>query len=197
MWTDYPIRSITGLSKFYYLAQFAFWLQQIVVIHVEEKRKDHYQMLTHHFITSLLMFGSWGCYQTRVGNVILCLMDVVDLFLPVRSGHTNLLCVSMPSAQSLTFGFHRWPRCSSMPATTHCATMHLASLSLAGSPRDTFSTLQSAGRFTRTCHTSLVMRAGMLRMAREYLMVETRSCRTCSTPTVKTTAQFASTRTPA
>lgn len=83
VWSDFPTRSMTGLFKWYYLVQFAFWLQQIVVVNIEERRKDHWQMFTHHIITCALMFGSYGYYQTKVGNTILCLMDVVDLVLPV------------------------------------------------------------------------------------------------------------------
>ena len=74
---------MTGLFKLYYLAQFGFWLQQILVINIEERRKDHWQMFTHHIITCLLLIGSYGYYQTKVGIVILCLMDVVDLVFPV------------------------------------------------------------------------------------------------------------------
>lgn len=83
LWSEFPTRSMTGLFKWYYLTQFAFWLQQIVVVNIEEKRKDHWQMFTHHIITCALMFSSYGYYQTKVGNTILGLMDVVDLVLPV------------------------------------------------------------------------------------------------------------------
>lgn len=69
--------------KGYLLAQWAFWVQQVLVIHIEERRKDHWQMLTHHFITLTLISASYFYHQTRVGNLILVLMDVVDLFLPV------------------------------------------------------------------------------------------------------------------
>lgn len=75
---------MTGTMKFYYLAQFAFWLQQIVVVNIEERRKDHWQMFTHHIVTCALILLSFGYNQTRVGNVILVIMDVVDLTLPVR-----------------------------------------------------------------------------------------------------------------
>lgn len=83
LWTNFPDRAMTGLFKWYYLAQFAFWLQQIMVVHIEERRKDHWQMFTHHIITCALIFGSYGNYQTKAGNTILCLMDVVDLVFPV------------------------------------------------------------------------------------------------------------------
>ena len=69
--------------KAYMLAQLAFWLQQILVINIEERRKDHWQMFTHHIITICLIYASYRYGHTRVGNLILVLMDVVDLFLPV------------------------------------------------------------------------------------------------------------------
>lgn len=83
LWKDWPVREMSGLSKWYYLVQFAFWLQQIVVVNIEERRKDHWQMFTHHIITCVLIFASYGYHQTKVGTLILCLMDVVDLFLPL------------------------------------------------------------------------------------------------------------------
>jgi very-long-chain ceramide synthase len=83
LWHHWPMREMDGLAKWYYLVQFAFWLQQIVVVNIEERRKDHWQMFTHHIITCTLVFTSYGYHQTRVGTLILCLMDVVDLFLPL------------------------------------------------------------------------------------------------------------------
>lgn len=83
LWSDWPNREIEGLMKGYILAQLAFWLQQILVIHIEERRKDHFQMLTHHIITIVLMFSSYRFRHTRVANLILILMDIGDLTLAV------------------------------------------------------------------------------------------------------------------
>ena len=84
LWTGFPKLYVDASMKLYYLSQFAFWAQQILVIHLEEKRKDHYQMLTHHFVTVALMSTSYGYRQWRVGNAVLVCMDVVDLIFPVR-----------------------------------------------------------------------------------------------------------------
>lgn len=85
MWKGWPFREITGLSKFYYLAQSAFWVAQILVVNIEEKRKDYAEMFTHHIFTIALLFLSYGFYHTRVGIVILCTMDLVDIVLPVST----------------------------------------------------------------------------------------------------------------
>ncbi|KAH8886467.1 longevity assurance proteins LAG1/LAC1 [Thozetella sp. PMI_491] len=83
LWTNWPSREVTGIMKSYMLAQLAFWLQQILVINIEERRNDHWQMFTHHIVTISLIYGSYRYHYTRVGNLILVLMDVVDLFFPL------------------------------------------------------------------------------------------------------------------
>lgn len=83
MWQHWPARELAASTKYYYLVEFAFWLQQLVVVNIEERRKDHLQMFTHHVITCSLILTSYCYHFTPVGNVILCLMDVVDLFLPL------------------------------------------------------------------------------------------------------------------
>lgn len=84
MWADFPITMIEGKFKYYYIVQFACWLHQLFIVNIEERRKDHWQMFTHHIFTSALLLTSYGCYMMRVGNVFLCIMDVVDILLPVR-----------------------------------------------------------------------------------------------------------------
>lgn len=87
LWTDWPQRELHGLMKGYMLGQWSFWIQQVLVINIEDRRKDHWQMLTHHLVTIALICASYAYHQTRVGNLILVIMDVVDLILPVS--HTK------------------------------------------------------------------------------------------------------------
>lgn len=81
---------MSGTFKCYYLLQLAFWVQQILVVHIEARRKDHAQMLTHHIITCTIMSVAYVYRYTRVANVVLCLMDVVDLVFSVRPRHQLL-----------------------------------------------------------------------------------------------------------
>ncbi|KAL3450887.1 TLC domain-containing protein [Aspergillus insuetus] len=83
MFTDWPTRELSGLTKFYILGQWAFWLQQLIIVNIEERRKDHWQMVAHHLVTILLIYTSYTLHLTRVANVILVLMDVVDIFFPL------------------------------------------------------------------------------------------------------------------
>lgn len=93
MWTDWPDREMDGVAKWYYLVQFALWLQQILVVNIEERRKDYAQMFSHHIITCALILGSYGYHTTRVGNTILCLFDLVDIILPVSRMYSVLGCM--------------------------------------------------------------------------------------------------------
>lgn len=81
LYIGWPHEKMTFWFKSYYLIQMSCWLQQIIVLNIEKKRKDYLQMFSHHIITCLLVIGSYYYYFTRIGHVILVLMDVVDIFL--------------------------------------------------------------------------------------------------------------------
>ena len=82
LWINYPHMPLALPIKLYYLVQFSFYLHQLFVLHAEARRKDHYQMLYHHFITIGLLLMSYIYGYTRVGCVVLVLMDTVDVFFP-------------------------------------------------------------------------------------------------------------------
>ncbi|KAK5170283.1 Sphingosine N-acyltransferase lag1 [Saxophila tyrrhenica] len=82
LWTGFPRLLVHSSMKLYYLSQLAFWIKEILVVHLEEKRKDHYQMLTHHLVTVALMATSYGYRQWRVGNAVLVAMDIVEIIFP-------------------------------------------------------------------------------------------------------------------
>ncbi|KAF5013693.1 hypothetical protein FDECE_317 [Fusarium decemcellulare] len=79
LWTNWPNREITGPMKGYMLAQLAFWLHQMIVINIEKRRKDHWQMFSHHVVTIGLIYCSYRYGHTRVGHVVLILMDANDV----------------------------------------------------------------------------------------------------------------------
>lgn len=83
LWTDWPTREISGTMKFYFLTQWAFWLQQLLVVHIEKQRKDYWMMIVHHVVTIGLVAAAYSYHFTRVGNLILIIMDVVDIIFPV------------------------------------------------------------------------------------------------------------------
>lgn len=88
VWQGYPHTPVAGPIKLYYLIQTGFYFHQILILHAEARRKDHYQMLLHHIITIVLMILSFIYNFTRVGCLIIVLMDYCDIWLPV-SLHTD------------------------------------------------------------------------------------------------------------
>jgi hypothetical protein len=104
MWTNWPAREMTPQMKWYLLMQLSFWIQQIFIVNIEERRKDHYQMLTHHLITSTLLGSAYIYRFYNVSNVVLCLMDIVDFLLPVSEptlNHGRLSDERYPDRQDL------------------------------------------------------------------------------------------------
>lgn len=96
LWVGWPHHRFSPQFKAYYLIQLACWLSQIYVVNVEEKRKDYYQMFTHHLVTVALVGGSYYYYYMRIGHVILVLMDVGDVLLStakmLKYAGYNTLC---------------------------------------------------------------------------------------------------------
>ncbi|THH13281.1 hypothetical protein EW146_g6914 [Bondarzewia mesenterica] len=80
-WQNYPHIPIPGPVKFYYLLQLAFYVHAVLVINAEARRKDHWQMMTHHVITIALVVASYAYNLTRVGCLIMVIMDWCDIFL--------------------------------------------------------------------------------------------------------------------
>ncbi|KAF2857669.1 longevity assurance proteins LAG1/LAC1 [Piedraia hortae CBS 480.64] len=102
IWTGYPRLYMSQGVKLYYLSQFAFWIQQFAVLHIESRRKDHMQMLLHHVITAALIAGSHSYRQWRAGNAILVCMDIVDFIFPLAK---CLKYMELQNACDVAFGF--------------------------------------------------------------------------------------------
>lgn len=85
LWVGYPHYPLAGPVKIYYLTETAFYMHSVLVLHAEEHRADHIQMMSHHVITIALMICSYFYNFTRVGCIILILMDWNDIWLPVSS----------------------------------------------------------------------------------------------------------------
>jgi len=83
LWHGYPHIPLAGPIKFYYLLQTAFYIHQILILNAEARRKDHVQMMTHHVITVFLMLTSYYTNYTRIGCLIMVLMDWCDIWLPL------------------------------------------------------------------------------------------------------------------
>ncbi|KAF8940919.1 sphingosine N-acyltransferase lag1 [Dissophora ornata] len=82
-WRDYPKTQLDATAKWYYLIQFAFWIQQLLlaILGIEKRRKDFLEFMIHHIITCLLIGFSYSFNLTSVGHAVLCAMDFSDIVL--------------------------------------------------------------------------------------------------------------------
>ncbi|KAL1681586.1 TLC domain-containing protein [Schizophyllum commune] len=83
LWTEYPHTTLAAPVKFFYLMEIACYMHQMLVLNAEARRKDHWQMFTHHVITIFLMLSSYYTNFTRIGCLIMVLMDWCDIWLPL------------------------------------------------------------------------------------------------------------------
>ncbi|RGP74665.1 sphingosine n-acyltransferase lag1 [Fusarium sporotrichioides] len=132
MWTNWPNREVSSLMKSYMLAQLAFWLQQIIVVNIEKRRKDYWQMISHHIVTIALVYSSYRYGLTQVGNVVLILMDLNDLIFSVAK------CLKYMGLQTLCdimFGVFvvSWVLCRHVAFVMVCWSVYAHSLVIAGS----------------------------------------------------------------
>ena len=120
LWKDYPHFRLGWEIKAYYLIQSGFWIAQIITLNIEKRRKDYLQvntvfypshtdisfrcirqMFTHHLITCSLLGLSYHQNWTRIGNVILMLMDPADIMLAAAK---MLKYVHLETACNVQFG---------------------------------------------------------------------------------------------
>ncbi|KAJ1733339.1 Sphingosine N-acyltransferase lag1 [Coemansia biformis] len=83
--------------KYYYLVQTAFWTSNIYTIFVEERRKDHLEMLAHHMVTIALVVSSYCFHFTRFGHVFMLVMDLPDIFLSMAKMFRYVGCEMIPN----------------------------------------------------------------------------------------------------
>lgn len=137
LYANWPHYQLSLLFKKYYLIAIAFWLQQIFVLNVEEKRKDHLQMFSHHIITCLLLIGSYYYYFNRIGHLILMIMDSVDVLLALAkvlkyAGYQKmchlvfgLFLISWILLRHVAYNwlyYHAWNKSTSLMLAAKCGT---------------------------------------------------------------------------
>ncbi|KAF4460130.1 Sphingosine N-acyltransferase lac1 [Fusarium albosuccineum] len=83
MYEGFPYRTLTADFKFYYLFQAAYWAQQaiVLVLGLENPRKDFKELVYHHIVTLALIGLSYRFHFTHIGIAVYITHDISDLFL--------------------------------------------------------------------------------------------------------------------
>ncbi|GAA5891272.1 hypothetical protein JCM6882_004640 [Rhodosporidiobolus microsporus] len=82
-WLEYPHWRMDGPLKAYYLLQFAYWLQQMIVLvlGLEKPRSDFKELVVHHLVTMWLVGWSYMLNFTLIGTAVFVSMDLPDVCL--------------------------------------------------------------------------------------------------------------------
>jgi len=83
LWVGYPHVPLAGIVKLYYLMQISLYVHAVLLLNAEAPRKDHWQMMAHHVVTIFLIVASYYYGFTRVGCLIMVIMDWCDIFFPL------------------------------------------------------------------------------------------------------------------
>ncbi|EGG17244.1 ceramide synthase [Cavenderia fasciculata] len=81
IWIGWPVQPFTTLFRTYYLLELSFYLHCTIALFFETRRKDFYQMLTHHITTFFLVGASYWYRYHRIGLAILWIHNISDIFL--------------------------------------------------------------------------------------------------------------------
>eukprot|EP00428_Durinskia_dybowskii_P061797 CAMPEP_0170367700 /NCGR_PEP_ID=MMETSP0117_2-20130122/7067_1 /TAXON_ID=400756 /ORGANISM="Durinskia baltica, Strain CSIRO CS-38" /LENGTH=414 /DNA_ID=CAMNT_0010622325 /DNA_START=17 /DNA_END=1261 /DNA_ORIENTATION=+ len=76
---DWPLHPVTDIISLYYQIELGCYFHQL--LWTEVTHSDALEMLAHHFITILLLIGSYLTNYTRIGASILLIHDLADVFL--------------------------------------------------------------------------------------------------------------------
>ncbi|KAI1121359.1 TLC domain-containing protein [Nemania abortiva] len=83
MYAEYPHRTHSAVTKFYYLVQAAFWAQQalVMILGLEKRRRDFKELVVHHVVTISLIALSYRFHFTMMGVLVYVTHDISDFFL--------------------------------------------------------------------------------------------------------------------
>ncbi|KAI0455576.1 TLC domain-containing protein [Xylaria acuta] len=83
MYADYPHKTHSAVTKFYYLVQAAFWAQQalVMILGLEKRRRDFRELVMHHVVTVSLIALSYRFHFTMMGVLVYVTHDISDFFL--------------------------------------------------------------------------------------------------------------------
>jgi len=90
VWGDYFAQRQSAGVKWYYFAQCAASVCALAFHFFEEKKKDHWMMLFHHFAAIFLITGSWHCGASRMGCMILFSRELSDVCI-----HATKVCTML------------------------------------------------------------------------------------------------------
>ncbi|ORY54752.1 TLC domain-domain-containing protein [Leucosporidium creatinivorum] len=108
-WLEFPHWRMEGALKSYYLLQFSYWCQQmlVLILGLEKPRSDFKELVVHHIVTLWLVGWSYMINLTMIGTAIFVSMDLPDICLAL-SKCLNYLDLQHTSEVSFVFFLCVW-----------------------------------------------------------------------------------------
>uniref|UniRef100_A0A2K5VFA0 Ceramide synthase 5 n=1 Tax=Macaca fascicularis TaxID=9541 RepID=A0A2K5VFA0_MACFA len=91
-WHNYPFQPLSSGLYYYYIMELAFYWSLMFSQFTDIKRKDFLIMFVHHLVTIGLISFSYINNMVRAGTLIMCLHDVSDFLLEVKTHQAGQLC---------------------------------------------------------------------------------------------------------
>ncbi|KAG7280406.1 hypothetical protein CRUP_028146 [Coryphaenoides rupestris] len=80
-WYNYPNQPLTVDLHYYYIVELSFYLSLLFSQFTDMRRKDFLVMFLHHLTTISLITFSYVNNMVRVGTLLMCLHDAVDILM--------------------------------------------------------------------------------------------------------------------
>ncbi|GAA5853510.1 hypothetical protein JCM8547_002488 [Rhodosporidiobolus lusitaniae] len=109
-WLGYPHWRMDGSLKSYYLLQFSYWLQQMIVLvmGLEKPRLDFTELVIHHIVTLWLVGWSYLLNFTMIGTAVFVSMDIPDIVLALSKCLNYLEYCQRPSEITFVIFLCSW-----------------------------------------------------------------------------------------
>mmetsp|Transcript_60391 Transcript_60391/g.141365 ORF Transcript_60391/g.141365 Transcript_60391/m.141365 type:complete len:330 (+) Transcript_60391:97-1086(+) len=79
-WRGYPYQDLSSELCSFYLTAVGYHLSEVVMLLLEVRHPDFWEMLLHHIVTCCLVVFSYGLSYIRIGSLVLLLHGVTDIF---------------------------------------------------------------------------------------------------------------------
>eukprot|EP00435_Cladocopium_sp_Y103_P003129 s62_g1.t1 len=98
-WTNYPFQEVSADLRRFYLTAVGYHCSEVVLLLLEVRHPDFWEMMLHHLVTCCLVLFSFGLNYLRVGSLVLLLHGITDIFINlskalVDTSNTRLIVAS-------------------------------------------------------------------------------------------------------
>lgn len=80
-WTGYPFQEVSSDLRRFYLTAVGYHCSEVLMLLLEERHPDFWEMMLHHLVTCCLVVFSFSFNYLRIGSLVLLLHGITDIFI--------------------------------------------------------------------------------------------------------------------